>query len=299
MAKLNNQYDGALTTASQDAAESLKLNASPQMEYGYFSKYFSNINKEASYETFMKTLSINFGVLDPIKKHALQYYIPIYSIVEYDGLSVYRFEEVGTGGSKSLIRVWQPKIPFTYTDPTGNIFRFTLDDYVYVFDTFADENKGEWIEGKREELAEFSEVALLGDPDKFDRIRRSSIIQTIENQLNYEINHHNQITTTAGITYKFALPVITEEEWYNTIDDVGILAFLQGYPLHRLDRTYNQYAFAGSRLLKTETIYATIDDGVPIFWEERCNFSYPKTEVYSSKGDAAKAGYREVSCLNR
>src|SRR5690606_6287039 len=106
---------------------------------------------------------------------------------------------------------------------------------------------------------------------KFDRIRRSSIVQTIEKQLNYEINHHNQITTSMGMTYKFALTVITQEDWYNTIDDVGILAFLQVYPLNRLDRTYNQYAFAGSRLFKSETIYATIRNGIPIFWEERCN----------------------------
>lgn len=295
MTKLNKQYDGALTTAAQDAAVSLKVNSSPQTEFGYFSKNYSSINKSGSYETFMKTLGNNFGVIDTNKKHALQYYVPLYSIVEYDGFSVNRFQSVGSGNSKSLIRVWQPKLPYTYTDSSGNIFRFTLDDYVYVYDTFEDE----WIEGTRKQLTIESQVALLNDEDKFDRIRRSSIIQTIEKQLNYEINLHNQITTTIGITYKFALPLITEEQWYNTIDDVGVLSSLQGYPLNRAGRTYNQFAFAGSRLVKNDEVYATIENGIPIFWNASCNFNYPQTEVYSSKGKAAKAGYREVSCLNK
>lgn len=292
--KLNKQYDGALTTAVQDSAVSLKINAEPEREFSYVSKKYSNVNKAASYETFLKSLGNNFGIIDTNKMHSLQYYVPIFGVIGYEGYSSNRFERVDT----SVLRVWQPEIPFTYTDASGNIFRFTLDEYVYVYDRVTNPGESEWIEGPRQVLAQESAIALLQDADKFDRIRRNSIVSVIESSINAEINHHNQVMSSMGMTYKFAVPLITDETWDNTIDDVGIVAFVQGYPIHRLDRVYNQYAFAGSRLIKNQAIYATVENGQRIFWEESCNFNYPKTEVYKSKAEAAKAGYSERSCKN-
>ena len=240
--KLNKQYDGALTTAVQDAALSLKINAEPEREFSYLSKKFSNINKEASYETFLKSLSNNFGIIDTNNVHSLQYYVPIYGVIGYEGYTSNRFERVG----QSVLRVWQPLIPYTYTDASGNIFRFTLDEYVYVYDRVTDPHNPEWKEGPRKVLAQESAITLLHDEKEFDRIRRNTIVLNIEKSIDAEINHHNQLLSTMGFTYKFAIPLITEETWHNTIDDVGIVTFVQGYPIHRLDRVYNQYAFAGS-----------------------------------------------------
>ena len=179
------------------------------------------------------------------------------------------------------------------------IFRFTLDEYVYVYDKVTEPNNPEWKEGPRKVLAQESAITLLHDEKEFDRIRRNTIVLNIEKSIDAEINHHNQLLSTMGFTYKFAIPLITEETWHNTIDDVGIVTFVQGYPIHRLDRVYNQYAFAGSRLIKNQVIYATEENGQRIFWEESCNFSYPKTEIYSSKAEAAKAGFKEISCMNQ
>ena len=61
-AKLNNQYDGAMTAASQDAVDQLRLNAKPNYESGYSSKKFTRINKEPAYDTFIHSLSLNFSV---------------------------------------------------------------------------------------------------------------------------------------------------------------------------------------------------------------------------------------------
>lgn len=292
--KQNKQYDGALTTAVQDAAVSLKLNAEPEREFSYLSKKFSNINKEASYDSFMKSLSNNFGIIDSNKTHALQYYVPIFGVIEYEGYSSNRFELVG----ESVLRVWQPAIPYTHVDASGNIIRFTLDDYVYVYDRVTDPLQPAWLEGPRNVVAKESLVQLLHNEEEFERVRRSTIVHLIEESIDAEINYHNQVMSTMGMTYKFAVPLIPDETWDNTIDDVGIVAFIQGYPIHRLDRVYNQYAFAGSRLIKKEVIYATVDNGRKIFWEESCNYNYPKTEVYNSKAEAAKNGYTEKSCLN-
>ncbi len=291
--KLNKQYDGALTTAVQDAAISLKINATPTNEYEYTSKKFSNINKEASYETFIHTLSTNFGVQSKNTKISLEYYVPVYGVVEYDGFSVARFERVG----ESVLRVWQPKKPFTYTDASGNIFKFTLDDHVEIYDVVTDAHTPEWREGTRAELANESMILLLRDPELFDEIRRQTIVRQVEGIIENEINHHNLLMSTMGITYKFALPLITEEQWYNTIDDVGIIALIQGYPVHRLERVYNQFAFAGSRLIHQPRIFATtLNGGERVFWDERCDYDYDVKEIYTSKANAAKSGYKEKVC---
>lgn len=292
----NHKYDGALTTAVEDAAQSLKNTAKPNHEYSYVTKKYSNLNREAAYETFLRTMSSNFNIESPISIKELEYYVPIFGVIGYEGYSSNRFETVGN----QLLRIWQPIQPYTYVDASGNIIRFTLDDYVYVYDRVSFD-KPKWLEGTREMLINtfHSNILALQDATEFEQRRRQTIVLQIEKSIETELNLHNQTLSSYGYTYKFALPLITEETWDNTVDDVGIIAFVQGLPVHRLDMEYNQYAFAASRLLKTDTLYATtLNDGQRVFWPSSCNYSYPKTETYSTRKDAAKNGYRELSCLN-
>src|SRR5699024_8692372 len=124
-AKLNNQYDGAMTVASNDAADQLHLNAKPNAESGYFSYKFSRINKEPAYETFIHTLALNLGTEDKdlAYKEFLAHYVPVFGIMEYDGFSMNVYRKVGD----ELRRIWLPKIPFAYHDSYQNVVQFTLD----------------------------------------------------------------------------------------------------------------------------------------------------------------------------
>lgn len=296
-AKLNNRYDEAMITATHDSADQLRMNAIPDFESGYSSKKFSRINKEAAYDTFVHTLAINFETQDEITEKLLERYIPVYSIIEYDGLSLNVFQQYNNeDGMKVTDRVWLPKIPFTHHDEAGNIIQFTLDEYVTAYDSGLDE----WIEGDRRELLadEDINIGLLEDADLFDRIRRDTIVNTLQENFAFYINEHNVYMKNIGITYTFALPLIPQEDWYNTVDDVGIFAFLQGYPFKRAEGVFNEYGFAGSRLIKEDSYYATIINGKKVFFAESCDYDYQVLEVYSSKKDAAKAGYFELDCLN-
>jgi len=292
-----NVYDSYLTTASQDAVTALSTNSNPSFEHFYLSEKYSAVNKEAAYSTFVKTLNLNFNVNDndEIGEDLIAQHIPLFGILEYDGLSINKFLSYKKDGMTYNERIWMPKIPFTYTDASGNIYRFTLDDYITVYDKFNDE----WFEGFIDDVKKEANVLLLNDKEKLENIRKRTIVETLQQHFEEVISDHNTFARKKGIKYTFALPVIDKETWYNSIDDIGIYTFLQGYPYFKVDELYNHYAFVGARIKKNVRIIATTLNGSKVFYEENCNFNYPKEEVFSTKAEAASAGYSEKSCLNR
>ncbi|WP_066298021.1 hypothetical protein [Bacillus sp. FJAT-29937] len=294
-AKLNHQYEGAMTIASHDAIDQLRLNVKPNQEAGYDSMKFNRVNPEPAFDTFIHSLALNFDVKDEVTKDLMARYVPVFAILDYDGALLNVYQEIINGeGHKELKRVWLPKIPFSYHDNEGNVISFTLDDYVMVYDA----DIKEWVKGKREWIKNDVTIPLLHDPVQFNQIRRDTIVNTFQNELAYYINEHNVYTKQLGITYKFTLPLIPQEDWYNTIDDISIFTFFQGYPYERGEGTFNQYALAGSRLFKADVIHAAIVDGQKIFFNKSCGFPYVVEEIYPNKKEAARAGYTEKSCLN-
>lgn len=294
-AKLNNQYDGAMVVATHDAVNELRLNAKPNYESGYESRKFSRINKQPAYETFIHSLALNFGTEDAITKDLLARYVPVFGILEYDGFSMSVYKEFSKENTTNFDRVWLPKIPFAYHDGRGNIIQFTLDEHVTVYDAMEEE----WIKGDRREVKDIVDIDLLQDAKKFDRMRRDTIVSILQENLAYQINEHNVYTKNLGITYKFAMPLISQEDWYNTVDDIGVIAFFQGFPYQRGTGVFNQFAFSGSRLVKEEVYYGSNVNGRKMFHAESCGYTYPVAEVFPSKKVAAKAGYFELSCLNQ
>ncbi|HCG4536139.1 TPA: hypothetical protein NJY08_004992, partial [Salmonella enterica subsp. enterica serovar Typhi str. AG3] len=128
---------------------------------------------------------------------------------------------------------------------------------------------------------------------------RTTIINTLQEQLEWYINEHNVYTKQLDVTYTFTLPLIPQEDWYNTVDDISILAFFQGYPSIFDDVFYQEYAFVGTRLQFVDRIFAGVVDGQKRYWNESCNYPFTSEEIYSTKKEAAANGYSEYSCLNK
>ncbi|MBQ0139979.1 MAG: hypothetical protein KBT36_11815 [Kurthia sp.] len=295
--ELNHKYEANLTAAAQDSIQILRTNALPALQNSYESYNINPINPQPAFERFLNTLAINYGIEDEISKEMLSRYIPAFAIVDYDGLLLSVFKEyTDARGDKVFDRVWLPKITFTYSDTENNIINFTIDKNVEVYDA----ELGEWFIGKRDELALDKEITIpiLNDIEHFDDVRRKTIVNTIQEQLAYYINEHNVYSKYLDSTYTFVLPTIDKEEWLNTVDDISILAFFQGYPSKFSDFTYNKHAFVGARLNFTDRIYAGTINGRKRFWGESCDFPYQAEEIYSNKRDAAANGYVELSCLN-
>lgn len=291
-------YDGALRAAVQDAGVALGFNERQQqfteVQYDSVKKY--RPDKESAVVAFYRTLYINFDMLDdPIAQAVLQRYIPAVAVIDYDGFWVYTDETfLDAQGETTVRQVWKAKKPFAYVDANHNSLSFTLDDYVYAY--VAATNS--WHEGSRSDVAAEAggTIPLLNDPVVFDQVRRTTIVQAIQDDLEYYINHHNEYARGLGFTYTFTLPTISHEEWNNTIDDVGFIAFFQGLPIG--GQAYNRYAFGGGRLVKKHEIYGAVRDGKKIYYRAACGYPDVVEEVFSSEKEAASNGYYPESCAN-
>ncbi len=247
------------------------------------------INKEKCVDAFLNTLYINFGILDdPHAKGKIAGYIPVIVIVDRDGFYFYANETYHDDDGYSLIsQVWHPKTTFAYTK-NQYVYGFTLDDEVSVYDLAT----GIFYEGRQGELKGQVPAELLQDDVLFDQVRRRTIIETLQREVNDYINHHNETARQYGITYQFALPVIEDETWEQTIDDVGMLAFFQGMPMGIGSSYYNQYGIGGAQLIKGERFYlqADVSNGLTYYHREDCALLTDKSKSYNHQSQCALEG---------
>ncbi|MCG7407154.1 hypothetical protein MH117_06970 [Paenibacillus sp. ACRRX] len=285
-------YNYFLDTAVDDAAASLHANPTDiDKQMGYESPKLISINKEAALRAFLETLFININIVDDrISQDMLMSYIPAIAIVNYDGLDIWTEEEyVDSTGKSHLKHVWLPKIPFTYTDQNGYVYAFTLDDYVTVYLP----KLKLWIKGYQRELMQHTALPLLRDGTLFESVRRTTIVNKVQDELAYRINRHNYYSKRIGTAYNFTFPTISEEEWNNSINDVGVLAFVQDLPMGAYK--YNNYAIGGARLIRKDLLYGTMRDGIKIALPEKCK-PLVVEEVLSNSREAVKRGYYVKYC---
>ncbi|MDO3412850.1 hypothetical protein QWJ34_23995 [Saccharibacillus sp. CPCC 101409] len=287
--RLGERYNAVLKSAVRDAGYVLNDTVEQDYQPGYGSKKFFRADKERAVDTFYRSLALNFNAEgDPVALGALAGYIPAIAVIDYDGYYIYATESfVDSAGQSRLKAVWSPKKPYAYADSRGNTIQFTLDGFVKVYDR----SSSSWVQGFREEIAVNVQIPLLRDAKNFESVRRRSIVNGIQNDLAYVINRHNQYATRYGIDYVFTLPQISQEEWDNGIDDIGIAAFVQGIPVG--DRAYNNYAFGSGRLVKKKLLYGSVDPATGIKYYSRYPAELPSKveETFDSEKEAARAGY--------
>ncbi|OZQ68860.1 hypothetical protein CA600_05415 [Paenibacillus sp. VTT E-133280] len=286
------QYDAALDAAVDDAARLLVVNASQQQEAQYGSAKRVALNKEEAIATFYRTLDAGFGIADDlVTQGALHRYIPAVVIVGYDGFYVYAEQEwAGADGKAVMKPAWGTKKPYAYSDSAGNSLSFTLDQQVLAYDAAS----RSWHEGLRQDIRQQTTIPLLQDAALFEQVRRSTIVRAIQDELAYQINRYNEEVSRNGISYTFTFPLISNEDWNNTVDDVGVLAFVQGIPMGT--KVYNSYALGGSRFVKRPTIIGARKGSMKVYYRSSCGYTYPAEETFASEQSAARKGYMPLPC---
>lgn len=235
------------------------------------------LNKEIAIEQFYQSLYANFGVMGNSRLESkIRGYIPVILVTDEDGFYLYYSDIYKSGGETLITRRWSEKIPYAY-EISNYIINFTLDNYLTVYD----KNTKELYEGEYKELAGLFQNTLLADEETFHSVRRNTIISTIEENMNYYINKHNNIAHQLGITYHFWLPEIDKTDWYRTIDDISMLVIFQGYPYHfaSID-TYNRYAIGGARIKKSRSYYITEESGRKYYHKSDC--SHLSNNIYTT-----------------
>ncbi|MGZ7441622.1 hypothetical protein [Paenibacillus sp. TH7-28] len=297
---LEMRYTTALRTAAQDAGSALNLNELQQYESGYGSQKWMRADKDQALSALLQSLYIHFGMADdPLAQQALLVYIPAIVVMDYDGYSIYAAaESAAADGSPVMTHRWSLKKPYVYADAHGNDISFTLDRYITAYDSGLDE----WADGQQTELKSELTIPLLQDDEQFDQVRRQTIVRSIEENLAKVIHRHNEFALKKGVHYTFTLPVIPQEEWNNTLDDVGVLVFLQGIPIG--DRYYNNYALGGGRLVRSTAVLGGVNtgNGLKYYFRDSCpeaNSSvYKVSEVFPGEREAAAKGYFQAKCFS-
>lgn len=289
-------YTTALRTAVQDAGMVLTGNHLQAYEYGYSSLKQSRADKEAALDTLLNSLGHNLGIADdPPAMLELMRYIPAVVVIDYDGYYIYELAEVTDDNNNIAIAAthqWLPKKPFVYEDQAGQSIAFTLDQQVTVIN----HQNGESVHGLREELSGLNLSELLRNEDLFEQVRRVTIVHSIEAELARAVERHNVLVRRLGWKYLFTMPTIPQEDWSNTLDEPGILVFLQGIP-NGIGQ-YNNYALGGGRKVKSRSYIAGEDPltGLRYVSDAHCDLPFEPIETYAHKRDAAAAGYYEQTC---
>lgn len=276
------ELNRALENATDDATRKL-------VEVGGEYKKLK-INKEEAVRQFYKTLYLNLNLMDDkLQQTSLEQYIPAIAIIDYDGYYIYSNEEYIENGEPITTKVWQPKKYFTHkAEDNKYIYMFTISDYVTVYST----GEEKIYEGKRADVAKEIDTFVLRDEEEFDQTRRETIVRTIQEDLIYYFNKCNEIGRHFGQTYNFYLPQIEEHDWTNTIDDIGMFVFFQGFPMGVTNEKYNYYVLGGARVYKKTPCYIEVVDDIGYYHRENCGHLTEDKQLVSSKEEAASRGYR-------
>ncbi len=128
------------------------------------------------------------------------------------------------------------------------------------------------------------------EASEFHKLRRETIINLITAVMREEFNEHNDYAKNMGITYNFNVPDIARDQWNNTIDDISVLAFMQGMPMGA-DTYYNNYSLGGTRIVRANYLYAETVNGYKIYHKHYCPL-IPKDgeEIIYSEGSTFQNG---------
>ncbi len=284
-------YQNIINAATDDAAYQMKQVESQdkQIDYGYSgdSNKKINVNAQVGVDAFFDSM---YNVLQIKGNEAAESYlslfVPAVAIIEYDGVRVSENETIiAEDGTSHVKRVLKPKRYFTYTysivrngtdydfipgGQSSNVvsthtIEFTMDnmivhrgyDYLYNEDiptqTFYiddEKNNSSLVTGVVGEES-VNDLRSRLTSHLLD-IRKSIIANTIASEMSYAVNANNTYARQAGVTYNFSFPVTSEDELYNMIDGVGIIAFVQGISV---GNKYLNATASGMSTLESATRY--------------------------------------------
>ncbi len=290
-------YDEVMYNASEDATIVLVRDFGMNSANRYFEGAHKSLkdielNLPAAMDRFLETAYINFGVEeDKIGQDSLKAYLPVQMVVGYDGLYIHSWQGVyntDTAGYETR-EVWMPKIPYSYYDTVSNLtINFTLDDFAYVFD----HSTAARAQDKRGRLAAAYPVNLFTSAVNFDSIRRQTIIELIQTQMAYYTSRANYLSQVYGQGYIYNIPMVSEDTWNNTIDDICFISFLQGFTIPGTDKIYNTFGFGGTRVTLTNKYTGSTYDGVQYYHKDGCSRIGLTEGTFNTKKQAASEGYR-------
>lgn len=243
------------------------------------------LDREGATNVFFETLYQNFNARTEIEQVKIDLYVPVMVLVDHDGFSVYSMETYNGHGGKTTGHVWSEKIPYVWTSGQWT-YQLTLGDQLRMVNA----QEAIVIEGSFEELSGEIDFAF-NDYDAFNNKRKTVISELISMYVQDEINNHQSIASHYGVTYDFRLPAVDSVSWGRAIEDIGLLAFVQGIPIGVDGTYYNQCALGGAMVKKGTPYY--IEETVSgwlYYHKEGCSLLPDKSWPIVNRQEGAEHG---------
>ena len=163
--------------------------------------------------------------------------------------------------------VWQGQAK----SPSANIvsshtLELTMDDYVTHRGSFKSGHETTDLEVKKfyisdsknnSDLAKGANDKIRDEIVKYINDNKQQIMANVlMEELSYATNRHNSYASSAGIKYTFNFPATTKEELFEYVDDIGIIAFVQGISIG--NKYLNTKSYGVSKLELTTRYYFSI-----------------------------------------
>lgn len=286
------QYSEYFQAAVDDTAYYLSLLEAQQLQSNihYASAKKLDFGEEAL-GVFYHNLGLKFDIGNNVaERQNLMLHMPALVMLQYDGYVLVTIEE--TAGKDMKPVIW-PIRSYSYKLANGNIVYFTLDDRATVY--VRTSNK--FVEGSHRDLVTQlgSGMAGVTDIQKFREIRQNTIASHVEHDLSGAINRHMELVKRMGLSIQFSLPRGLDELSYQ---NVGLIAFLQGYPLPGGERL-DAFTFGGGTVVQRNALVGVYESAINQFaaYPQSCAPAGLETlETFYDPEEAAAKGYFIREC---
>ena len=198
-------------------------------------------------------------VLKPKRYYTYTYAIVTDSTKTYDNVSYgYRFEDDPN-------KIVESKSNGTCQEI--NTIEYTMDDYVVNRGIYKSGSSwtdipvaGFYISDEKNNSSLFAKNSYSSSTN--DNNFRNNVIVTIlqskrkdvianivKDELAYAINKNNSYAKAANISYDFIFPQIELDDWYNDIENVGMISFMQGLSVGNKYLNYKSYGMTKLELV--------------------------------------------------
>ena len=331
-------FQKIINVAIQDAASQMKEveNTDSNIDYGYSGVEDKkvSVNAQIGVDTFLDSLYNNFGIEgNEAAQEYLQLFVPAITIIDYDGVQVSSIEEYLENGISVKKHALKPKTMYSYSyvvmqrpsgtievvnasEPTGlgalvgqvHTVDFSMDDYV-VHRGVGCETKAFYLNDTNNNSDLFVGATAHSSKilEHLNKIKGEVIVNTIIREVGYAINANNNFAKSAGIEYSFTFPPMTTEDLNNSIENVGMMAFVQGlsvgnkylnakaYGVSKLELVSRFYLSAPSATSKYKMNLYHKDENCPEYKiSEKTNMS-PRYLTSKQQAAAAKATYKATN----
>jgi hypothetical protein len=200
---------------------------------------------------FYQNLALKFGIeTDPIAIQNLKIHMPAMVLFRYNGYVLITLEDAANSNvQKEISPVFWPIRPYTYTLQNGNVLYFTLDDKATVYD----KTLNVFYQDDFTALKSLTVLDPLDTLAKFREVRQNTITANVEQDLGGAINRHMELIKKMGLNLQFSIPRGLGEQ---SIQDIGFMAFVQGYPLTN-GELFDGYSFGGSSVVRRKSLVGT------------------------------------------